>query len=131
MTDPENLPLGDALDIARAGFDHVGCPDEWLDCNAARTLAGQYLREHPEGEEPPAPHDVLPLQDQAIATWRAWAIRQVEGGTYGPNRVQTVNAIFDAAVVGMKQVRSDEAAFRRSYAEHLRHMADQIERSAK
>lgn len=47
MSDPENLPLGDALDIARAGFNHAACPDGALDCNAARVLSERYLEEHP------------------------------------------------------------------------------------
>lgn len=49
---PDNMKpeLRDAIEFARRGFPHAECPDHFSDCNAARLITEQYLKEHPTTE---------------------------------------------------------------------------------
>jgi hypothetical protein len=41
----------EAAELLRNGFNYAECPDQWSECNCARALAAEWLREHPADDE--------------------------------------------------------------------------------
>lgn len=74
------------------------------------------------------PHDIPPLTAQKIQIWRLWALRKDGGeGSRGHLRQATINAIFDAALVGTGLVKEAREDYCKTTAARLRQLADAIE----
>lgn len=79
-------------------------------------------------EVPPEEIDVL--SPETLQRWREWVKRMDGGGgSYGGGRMAAIDSIFDAAIVGMKNVRATKATVNKAVAKALRDLADQITQS--
>lgn len=75
------------------------------------------------------PHEVGKLTVQTVNRWRAWFKEQDGGdGSYGQARLQVIDNICDAAIIGMENIKSSKRQYRATCVKMLRELADSIER---
>lgn len=67
------------------------------------------------------------MDRDTLEQWREWAKRiDGGGGSYGPSRQSAIDDIFNAAWIGMKQIKSDKDLMNKSIAKMLRNLAKDI-----
>jgi len=80
------------------------------------------------GEAAILPHDAKSLTASCINQWRRhWKKEDGGGGMYGPSRLETIDAICDAAIIAQGMLVSSREDYERTMAKHLRQMANQID----
>lgn len=72
--------------------------------------------------------DRLPATD-TINQWRDWVKHRVGSDSYSEIKHETVDRIFDAAIVGMRLAKRSRANVKHELAITLRSMAEQIDRA--
>jgi len=102
-------------------------------CRKCREELRQWSRERFAGSGLDVPpHEIDVMTKTNLDQWREWVKRMDGGeGSYGHDRQATIDAIFDAAWVGMKKAKSSRKSYDKTIVRTLRDLADQIERQTR